>query len=333
VRHLHEEASLSGTMAPGQADGPVVGPVRPPAGQLGMPSLGSKGADDRGRPLCTGPRCVVRSFVRSCCSTAEPTGTATRPVGSSRCSTSSAYQSVSCTSDTFCMAVPGGEVWNGVSWSTSSMSYDAGNAIDCLSNTDCTAVGSTIAHWDGTTWSIEPNPGGYILSSVSCTSDSACVAVGHYNPDPHYDVVRILTWDGSAWSVTSSPSNPHGSDRYGVSCTSGGCTAVGYYSTGTGPGQPMILENDGSSSTWSADTPAVVPYAQNQLDGVSCVDSTDCVAVGFNNPGATTQTLVDSTIGSQPPTQTPEVALVILLPFTAATLFGVFVLAKRRRTA
>src|ERR1039458_7046818 len=68
-------------------------------------------------------------------------------------------------------------------------------AVSCSSATDCTAVGSyvTVAgksvalveRWNGTTWSIEATPShagdfAIYLSGVSCTSATACTAVGYY---------------------------------------------------------------------------------------------------------------------------------------------------------
>jgi hypothetical protein len=65
--------------------------------------------------------------------------------------------------------------------------------VSCPSSKACTAVGMSFAKsggsrteadfWNGTTWSIQKssNPTGFAessLSAVSCTSSSACTAVG-----------------------------------------------------------------------------------------------------------------------------------------------------------
>ena len=68
------------------------------------------------------------------------------------------------------------------------------NGVSCTSARACTAVGDyfngtasvTLAErWNGTRWSIRhpPNPAGasdVFLNGVSCTSASACTAVGEY---------------------------------------------------------------------------------------------------------------------------------------------------------
>ena len=59
--------------------------------------------------------------------------------------------------------------------------------MSCTSTTSCIAVASgtpnpeTFAEqWNGTSWTIQPinNPGYQLLSAVSCTSGTACAAVG-----------------------------------------------------------------------------------------------------------------------------------------------------------
>jgi hypothetical protein len=74
-------------------------------------------------------------------------------------------------------------------------SHSSLNGVSCASASACTAVGDynngttgvTLAErWTGTTWSIQhtPNPTGasfILMTGVSCTSASACTAVGGYN--------------------------------------------------------------------------------------------------------------------------------------------------------
>ncbi len=61
---------------------------------------------------------------------------------------------------------------------------------------------------------VDPSGG---LTSVSCESKSACVAV-----DAHG---RAVTWNGSRWSAPALI-DPHGSGLTSVSCVAGGCVAV-----------------------------------------------------------------------------------------------------------
>ncbi|HWE56566.1 MAG TPA: hypothetical protein VG435_13720 [Acidimicrobiales bacterium] len=128
--------------------------------------------------------------------------------------TNSTLFAVSCTSTLTCIAVgdyenradqyaPLSEEWNGTNWSTKSAPLPAGanNAslygISCPAANSCTAVGGDSADdtsglsatvseiWNGASWEVQATPipqkaiGG-ALASVSCTSTTACAAVGSY---------------------------------------------------------------------------------------------------------------------------------------------------------
>jgi hypothetical protein len=115
---------------------------------------------------------------------------------------------------------------------------------------------------------------------VSCTSPSACVAVGDSNIDPTQVVPHALAerWDGSSWSLQATPNAPDASSELdGVSCTdSRACTAVGDTYGGPGTGQPLVERWDGTS--WSLERTPNAPG--NFLSAVSCTSSTICTAVG-----------------------------------------------------
>lgn len=115
---------------------------------------------------------------------------------------------VSCTSATACTAVgyttnkamtrfPLAARWNGARWSVEHVSNFPGflSSVSCTSRTACTAVGSTqdnagtspplAARWNGTRWSVQPTvkagtSGAGYFASVSCTTASACTAVGGF---------------------------------------------------------------------------------------------------------------------------------------------------------
>jgi hypothetical protein len=121
---------------------------------------------------------------------------------------------VSCPSATSCFAVgryddAGGvsrtlaERWNGTTWTvqpTPSLANSSLRSVSCSSDTACTAVGyykdagavtRTLAErWNGTSWTIQPsadssNGQDSYLFGVSCTSATACMAVGRQtSPDP-----------------------------------------------------------------------------------------------------------------------------------------------------
>jgi hypothetical protein len=112
----------------------------------------------------------------------------------------------------------------------------------------CTAVGYyylsvnpillTLAEaWNGKKWTVEPtsNPTGSkdsYLSGVSCTSATACRAVGYSENSAHTALTLAEAWNGKKWTIERTP-NPTGSkDSYlsAMSCSSAvACVALGYY--------------------------------------------------------------------------------------------------------
>jgi hypothetical protein len=160
---------------------------------------------------------------------------------------------VSCASPTACTAVgryvrgAGGpkalvERWNGTRWSIQVPSSRTGSpsgeleGVSCPSRNTCTAVGYTegqydveplAERWNGTNWSRQPLPKLTVetysrLNDVSCSSRTACTAVG-WN-DAHALAER---WNGKRWSIQPTPT-PNGNQTTGVSCPSHtACTAVG----------------------------------------------------------------------------------------------------------
>ena len=221
---------------------------------------------------------------------------------------------VSCTSRTACVAVGSAsngtteqtliEAWDGTSWSIASSpntSPTLSNAlanVSCTSPTSCVAVGTAsngtsdqtlIETWDGSAWSITPSPNtsptqANQLSGVSCTSATACVAVG-YAFNGTNDQTLIETWGGSAWSIAPSPdtSPTQTNQLIDVSCTSAtACVAVGW-SDPPAVSQNLIVAWDGSSWTITPSPNASASFSQ--LASVSCSTPTSCVAVGYTNFG------------------------------------------------
>jgi hypothetical protein len=221
---------------------------------------------------------------------------------------------VSCTSATACTAVgfyynlaTGGQValaerWNGTAWAVQATPNPVGTmtyltGVSCTSATACTAVGTyylaTGVHtplaerWNGTAWAVQAtrNPGGTMtyLTGVSCTSATACTAVGEYTNASNVAVTLAERWNGTAWAVQATP-NPvgtNGSELSGVSCTSAtACTAVGAYYLAYGV--PVALAERWNGTAW------VIQATRNPggtngsyLSGVSCTSATACTAVGF----------------------------------------------------
>ena len=200
--------------------------------------------------------------------------------------------------------------WDGVRWSVVATPYPADSTqvevtgLSCTSTTFCVAVGNysttsskvLVEQWNGARWSIisTPTPPGRsphgpgawisILNAVSCTSATNCTAVGWY--DSTYlasSKTRTLVerWNGRRWSIVPSP-NPSGAEPAldGVSCTSTtNCIAVGNRSSLRNQSQTLSERWNGKS--WSTvGSPNVSGADENNLVGVSCADSTHCMAVG-----------------------------------------------------
>jgi hypothetical protein len=142
--------------------------------------------------------------------------------------------------------------------------------------------------WDGNSWSIEnmPAPVGAAathLSGVSCSSGSACSAVGWYAtsgfdggflpPEPFAE-----HWNGRIWSLDPTPPIM-GAELAGVSCTSPTtCVAVGDYDNLPSPISALAERWDGSR--WSVLRTPEVAGGWDELFGVSCTSSSICTAVG-----------------------------------------------------
>jgi hypothetical protein len=92
-------------------------------------------------------------------------------------------------------------------------------------------------HWNGTEWTIQttPNPEGATgveLRGISCSSSSACTAVGNYHNNSSGTFTLAEYWNGTEWKIqtTPNPKETKWEELRGVSCTSSNaCTAVGYY--------------------------------------------------------------------------------------------------------
>jgi len=232
-----------------------------------------------------------------------------------------ALSAVSCTGPSACTAVGYSnfessinrtliESWNGSAWSIvpSPSLPPAVNAlleaVSCTSPSACTAVGlsippgspnhTLIESWNGSAWSIVPSPnvsstGLDSLVGVSCSSSSACIAVGQ-NLASTADQTLIESWNGSTWSIVPSPnSSATSSVLNGVSCNGpSACTSVGYDSDGN------TLIESWNGSAWSIVPSPNVANARNTLSGISCTGPTACTAVGTFGTGYLGQTLVES---------------------------------------
>jgi hypothetical protein len=151
----------------------------------------------------------------------------------------------------------------------------------------------------GTSWAIQatPNPsGGGLLSGVSCTSATACTAVGYYLISGFTPVPLAERWNGTSWAIQATP-NPSGAHKdsflSGVSCTSAtACTAVGGYTNSGFTRVPLAERWNGTSWAIQA-TPNPSGAQDSFLSGVSCTSTTACIAVGYYASGSSEVTLAE----------------------------------------
>ncbi len=158
----------------------------------------------------------------------------------------------------------------------------------CASNCgEVTASYRYSAARDGTERTIQKaaEPSGSTLTTltgVSCRTATICSAVGYYKNSAGTTVTLAERWNGTEWLVQTPP-NPAGaleSKLEGVHCISNQvCIAVGYYKTGPEAFSTLIERLEGS--TWSIMSSANPPgMARTYLNGVSCISTSDCWAVG-----------------------------------------------------
>jgi hypothetical protein len=231
--------------------------------------------------------------------------------------TESVLEGVSCVATTACTAVghftsgskrvPLAEKLDGSTWtaqeppSTTGAKESALAGVSCVSSTECIAVGEfengseewmpLAEKWSGSAWTAQEPPipaaakQGY-LKSVSCTSSTACIAVGEFENSSEKWVPLAEKWNGSAWTAQE-PSIPTGAKRsslYGVSCTSStACIAVGEFENSSEQVVPLAEWWNGTK--WTAQEPPNPTGAKEAfLKGVSCTSSTECTAAGaFEN--------------------------------------------------
>ena len=224
---------------------------------------------------------------------------------------------LSCSSSTACTAVatyypfPSSDRdvllavrWDGRGWSREVMADPAGSntvlvsGISCPSGSSCVAVGGLtsgdrpnryvplVERWNGTVWSVEPAPApagvglSSRLTSVSCTSPTACTAVGE-SVSRDRATPLVERWNGIAWSIERAS----GGSLISISCTSRlACTAVGRAGNET-------LGEGWNGSRWSIQPNPHPrrfrgPGGDNELGSVSCASRDACMAVGDSGWGS-----------------------------------------------
>lgn len=168
-------------------------------------------------------------------------------------------------------------------------------AVTCTASNACVAVGQdgngepVVLSGDPATWSAgqatEISLGQAFrqfgaLLSITCTSSSACVAVGI---DGNFQPL-VLAGDPATWSAAQAQEITLGSGGvlYSVSCTSASsCVAVGFDQHD----QPIVLSGDpatwGSAQAQELTLGPAVGFG-GLLFSVACTSSSSCVAVGYD---------------------------------------------------
>ncbi len=200
--------------------------------------------------------------------------------------------------------------WHGSSWSVvPSPNVGSGNnylnGVVAVSADDVWAVGyygvgtssseTLILHWDGSAWSIVPNPGVgssfNFLSTVAAVSTDDVWAVGYYVQNGHGQTLT-MHWDGSAWSIIPSP-NPGTTNsllRGVTAISSDDVWVVGLESNSSTDDRTLTMHWDGTA--WSIVPSPSVGTETNLLFSVDAVSTDDIWAVGFYYAGALGQTLI-----------------------------------------
>jgi hypothetical protein len=138
----------------------------------------------------------------------------------------------------------------------------------------------------GDPWRVQPTPNpampNGVLFADSCTSASACTAVGDYENTFGSEVSLAERWNGANWRVQDTP-NPSGAiltELSGVSCTSAdACSAVGYSVSRSGHSAALAEWWNGRRWVIRA-TPNLVRQRSSGLFAVSCRSARVCMAVG-----------------------------------------------------
>jgi hypothetical protein len=110
--------------------------------------------------------------------------------------------------------------------------------------------------------------------SVSCTGAGDCTAVGG---------VLVASEVNGIWSSATTLDAPSGASFATVSCIDADdCTAVGATTTAE-DAHPVPIYATESGGVWAPAADVADPSRDAELSGVSCVDTADCTAVGYDS--------------------------------------------------
>jgi hypothetical protein len=168
--------------------------------------------------------------------------------------------------------------------------------VSCEPSTSvCTSVGKSTAsevdspvaqRWNGTSWTEQPpdKKSGTLptrLFGVDCPSEIRCLASGSYQPAEGGTTLLTEIWNEGNWNVQSTPvpSESTSSELVAIGCNSTAtCTSVGSAMIG---GVKTAIAERWTSPTWALSSIPIPEGAKSsQLDGVDCLWSNFCAAVG-----------------------------------------------------
>lgn len=170
------------------------------------------------------------------------------------------------------------------------------DSVSCVSSSDCWAVGyyttssgvdATLAeHWNGSGWSLKamPHPSkssDSFIDGIACTRRTNCWAIGYYTTSSDLDKTLAEHWNGTKWQVkpTPNPSRSRLGVLNGVACNGPtNCTAIGY----SGRGSDIVtLAEQWNGTKWQVRrTPDRSGPTLSELNGIACLGSSECWAVG-----------------------------------------------------
>jgi len=201
------------------------------------------------------------------------------------------------------------ETWNGAAWSvtTSANSGTGSNifqSVSCTSTSFCEAVGTVavtpsidtlVEIWNGFSWSVVSSlnvgAGTNDLVGVSCTATSSCQADGFFIPaSSHLAQTLIESWNGASTSIVPSPNPATSSNSLeSLSCLSStSCQAVGY-DLNTGSSVTTLAES------YAQPNPSTTTFAGYKLTPVPASAS---ALLGFTVPKVTGCTSTNSGVGA-----------------------------------
>ena len=211
---------------------------------------------------------------------------------------------VACPSRTTCTAVGGyqtsslsdrtlAEQWDGRRWKVQPTpnltSLNASlDSVSCPRAKECFAAGATVGsalhtkilleQWNGHAWHVQVSgTGGHSgwLTSVSCSSPTACTAVGSAGASPLAE-----RWNGISWKVQRTPNPVRHSWLTGVSCPSGTvCIAVGQTAVDE-PSADRTFAERWSRGHWVLQATRN-PTGFSFLYAISCSSPNACTSAGY----------------------------------------------------